>query len=773
MNHNHPGQDFHLPPQALQNSLSQVISAVRSNELLAPLAIERYETLEELAKGGMGAVYRVRDKRFQREAALKLIRSENPDPRELQRFIRESRITAMLDHPAIPPVYDGGINMFGQHFLVLRLIEGQTLYEFIEDYHKAPQNEGLRQFLESLIRVCEALSFAHSRRIVHRDLKPENVMIGAFGEVMVLDWGIARDMSEDVATDHAFMSSQAEAQPTRIDREGLTQQGFVVGTLGYMSPEQAQGESVGPEADIFALGGILYAFLTQALPFPGDTEEERYEKTVRGDIVPPRVIDRTADAELSAMAMKALAFHPSDRYQTPEEFLLDLRAYLNDQKVQAYSYSILESAKRSARRYPWVFMSFAALFIVLSLGYSLWLQQERALQGWQKAEQAAVTVQQNATAQQAEFDAQRRQSELEKRLKEKSSYELRQLENFLAYRFQPFRSLEDEGRLQKETRRIIEQRLKTLSQSIEENPKFLDLYIARSRAYLNLYRYEKALADIETVLKTKQDLGDAWLLKSQILTRQLSPLWLLSSLDQEEKKRLTQLAIFSFSQAKKHKAKIPAIVKAWEAMTRADYDEALLSVTGARQGPRWDEALYLEAMARGLKSGDLKVFQEKLGELLNQSPRFLPALFIQGILTINEGKTAEAELLFKRGILVNPRSFLCYEAMGTIYSKSQPKSAIPYFTKALEINPKRSSSYFNRALCHYRLGQFSTAILDYSEAIQTRPNYARAMINRAVCFRSLGKKKEAIADFQKALQINPKHPKRARFEAIIRELQSQ
>src|SRR5262249_35631523 len=234
-------------------------------------AVPGFRVLREIARGGMGRVLGAYDLTLDRDVALKiLLPGANAD-----RFVRESKITARLPHPGIPPVHALGTLADGSPFLAMKLIAGRTLADEMKSADRP-------RLLQAFTQVCQAVGFAHSRGIVHRDLKPLNVMVGAFGEVQVMDWGLAKDLASQEAGDPpppepgpaavvsadpgATTASRAAAGESTDDR---TQAGQVLGTPAYMAPEQARGEATDARSDVFALGGILCAILTGQAPHGG------------------------------------------------------------------------------------------------------------------------------------------------------------------------------------------------------------------------------------------------------------------------------------------------------------------------------------------------------------------------------------------------------------------------------------------------------------------------------------------------------------------------
>src|SRR5687767_11130253 len=212
-------------------------SAGRSGEIATSVRSIAYELDSMLGKGGMGEVWAARDKQLEREVAIKRMRTTKPTKDELKRFLREAKIQARLDHPAIVPVYELGTDAEGFPFFTMKKLVGTTLADVLSTGEATQQ-----KLLRALVDVCLAIDLAHAKRIVHRDLKPSNIMLGDYGEVYVLDWGVARLLDEE-----AESPSSDSSEPTS---EHGTKTGQLLGTPGYMAPEQVRAQSVGPAADV-------------------------------------------------------------------------------------------------------------------------------------------------------------------------------------------------------------------------------------------------------------------------------------------------------------------------------------------------------------------------------------------------------------------------------------------------------------------------------------------------------------------------------------------
>ncbi|MDY3553554.1 tetratricopeptide repeat protein [Gemmata sp. JC717] len=285
-----------------------------------PSRADRYELQGVLARGGMGEVHEARDTVLNRRVAVKVIQGRfAADPAVTRRFLDEAQITGQLQHLGVPPVHDLGALPDGRPFLVMKLIKGQTLSDRLRE-RPAPGHERAR-FVQVFEQICQTVAYAHSRNVIHRDLKPANVMIGAFGEVQVMDWGLAKVLTsapegcaaESGAPDDTGPASEIELSH---DADPLTRAGSAFGTPQYMPPEQAQGEwaAVGPRADVFALGGILCEVLTGRPPYTGKTAEVR-AKAVLGTVgdALARLDACGAEPELVELAKQCLSPNPEDR----------------------------------------------------------------------------------------------------------------------------------------------------------------------------------------------------------------------------------------------------------------------------------------------------------------------------------------------------------------------------------------------------------------------------------------------------------------------------
>ena len=380
---------------------------------------KKYKVITTINRGGMGVILQARDLRIRRTVAMKVMKTSSQFSREnVLRFIDEAQLTGQLEHPNIVPVYELGIDDQGEIFYTMKFVKGTTLDDVLRGIRNGRQKTIEKYPLGTLLtifqKVCDAVAFAHSKSIIHRDLKPENIMIGSFGEVLVMDWGLAKNM-------HTVRKETPDASPEPMpdlpanraadDLRGFeTMHGLIVGTPPYISPEQARGEldRIDERSDIYVLGGILYAILALRPPVEGESVHEVVEKIVTSSIAPPSSYNQPVKKSgiktpnpdgsdssnfvfahcpgkripdgLSAVVMKALALDPADRYQHVEDLQCDIEAYQGGFATKAERASVAKHALLFAGRHKKevaLFLAFAVIFNVVVIGFVLQLMHER------------------------------------------------------------------------------------------------------------------------------------------------------------------------------------------------------------------------------------------------------------------------------------------------------------------------------------------------------------------------------------------------------------
>ncbi len=371
---------------------------------------ERFELIRPHKQGGIGQVWLARDSELQREVAVKEIQpryAEREDYRS--RFVLEAEITGSLEHPGIVPVYSLGRDAKGRPYYAMRFIRGESLAVEIERFHKKsgealaetePRDAGtqdakeknpgkahhkagdakagesagdgrskwgieFRQLIGRFLDVCDAIDYAHSRGVLHRDLKPLNIMLGPYGETLVVDWGLAKKIgTAEIARPAGESDFDQHAAGTNSTIPEGTQHGVAIGTPAYMSPEQARGliDRLGPESDVYSLGATLYELITGKAPFHEKKLADIVAKVRAGDFPPPRSLDRSIPAPLEAICLKAMANKPEDRYGSVRALAQDIEHWLADEPTAAYTESRVEKMTRWFRRHrAWTFAAAAAL----------------------------------------------------------------------------------------------------------------------------------------------------------------------------------------------------------------------------------------------------------------------------------------------------------------------------------------------------------------------------------------------------------------------------
>jgi serine/threonine-protein kinase len=351
---------------------------------------QRFQILRPHARGGLGAVFLAHDNELHREVALKQILDQYADdPVSRQRFVIEAEVTGGLEHPGIVPVYGLGTDGDGRPFYAMRFVRGDSLKEAIERFHQGASRQRrlpdagevragmgrsaressrdleLRKLLRRFLDVCNAIDYAHSRGVLHRDIKPANVIMGRFGETLVVDWGLAK------ATGHSEPGAgERTLVPSAASGSAETLPGSALGTPAYMSPEQAEGDlaRLGPRSDVYSLGATLYCLLVGEPPFAGNDLGEILPAVQRGEFRPPRMLDPRIDRALEVICLKAIALRPDDRYATPRALAEDVERWMADEPVDGWVEPFSRRTRRWARRHRTAVTAAAVALVVALAG---------------------------------------------------------------------------------------------------------------------------------------------------------------------------------------------------------------------------------------------------------------------------------------------------------------------------------------------------------------------------------------------------------------------
>jgi serine/threonine-protein kinase len=365
---------------------------------------ERYAVTRLHAQGGIGQVWLARDQDLGRVVALKELRSEFAGHADAwARFLAEARITGQLEHPGIVPVYELARHGDGaEPFYAMRFVGGRTLASAIRSYHEkraagAAGSAELRELLGAFVSVCNAVAYAHSRGVIHRDLKGHNIVLGDYGEVIVLDWGLAKVLGgadREVGPDLISAGAQAIRDQTL--------QGAVLGTPQYMAPEQAEGrlDAVDRRSDVYSLGAILYEILAGEPPFTGVATEELLRRVIAEPPIPPRARVPTTPPGLNAVCLKALAKAPADRYTSVRDLAADVQRWLADEPISAWPEPWSVRARRWAVRHRTGVSTAAAALLVALVCLAVATSLLAAANGREQAAKQEAVVERDRALQQ-------------------------------------------------------------------------------------------------------------------------------------------------------------------------------------------------------------------------------------------------------------------------------------------------------------------------------------------------------------------------------------
>ena len=380
-------------------------------ELIARLARrraphERFVEAKQIGEGAMGEIWRVHDEDLHRDLAMKVMKRPGErsggSPRspsasqQVARFVEEAQVTGQLDHPGIVPVHEIGLDAQGRLYFTMKLVRGRTLREVFDLAWKGAEGWSTTRALGVLLKVCEAMAYAHEHRVIHRDLKPSNIMVGRFGEVFVMDWGLARLLDrpdvKDIRVRGAEAGSVTELVSERREVYGtpdsplVTMDGDVLGTPVYMSPEQARGDldQVGVGTDVYALGAILYHLLARRMPYvdPG-VRVDNYAVWRWVQQGPPEALERVAPRvppDLVAVCERAMQREVHRRYESALQLAADLRAYLENRVVQAHRVGPVAELRKWVRRNALAASAIGAFVGAVLCGSLLvaWIERRRA-----------------------------------------------------------------------------------------------------------------------------------------------------------------------------------------------------------------------------------------------------------------------------------------------------------------------------------------------------------------------------------------------------------
>jgi eukaryotic-like serine/threonine-protein kinase len=762
-----------------------------------------YKLLQKLGEGGMGTVFMAEQTRpVQRRVALKLIKAGMDSAQVLARFEAERQALAMMDHVNIARVLDAGAAESGRPYFVMELVHGVPITKYCDDNHLTP-----RERLELFVPVCQAIQHAHQKGIIHRDVKPSNVMITLYdGRPVpkVIDFGVAK------ATEQRL-----------TERTLFTQYGTMVGTLEYMSPEQAEMSALGVDtrSDIFSLGVLLYELLTGSTPL----SRKRVKEAAYGEVLrmireeePPRPSTRLSDSgealasisaqrhmepakltklmrgELDWIVMKCLEKDRNRRYATANGFAADVQRYLNDQPVQACPPSAMYRFRKFARRNrrTLTMTSVLALAMLLMVGSVGWMVRDRA-----------------AAAEQVARDNAGRLALLEGRISQaldeaEAHYELDKLPEAISSVKRADALLASDNGVSNEIRQRVDQwRAElTILQRLEDlgflpfRKQSRKTDAAYSQVFFDIginideMPVEEAGRRIRSCLTWKRltEALDRWggVRHEMIFVENPSPdahrhkqrlLQVARAADADELRSQARLAVEKWDlKAAEHLAESPTTVSRLAASTLRQL--AMVIYWGGGESRR-ESAVRLLVNAQIQRPGDFQLNAACANYYMQMDPPrwaeaahyWSVALAIRpedagvqeriGWSYANEAKFDEAFAHYSKAIELDPKRVGAWINRGYAYRQvHQYEKALADFSKAIELEPRLAMAWCNRGLAYLGMGQPQKGLPDFSKAIELDPNLAAAWSNRGLAYDKLGQLDRAITEYSKAIELDPKDP---------------
>jgi eukaryotic-like serine/threonine-protein kinase len=704
-----------LPPDS-QSTLSFVPAA-------SPPAGVRYRKVRDHAEGGLGIVFVARDEELNREVALKEIRDRHADdPDKRARFVVEAEITGRLEHPGIVPIYGLGCYDDGRPFYAMRFIKGDSLKDAIAAFHAdetlkrdpGARALALQKLLRRFLDVCNAVAYAHSRGVLHRDLKPANVMVGKYGETLVVDWGLAKATGQSNSNEAGSLPESTMIAPTSAN-SAETLPGTRIGTPAYMSPEQAAGrlDLLSPASDVYSLGATLYSLITGQRAFTGVDLQEIYRKIEHGEFPRPRESSPWLDPALEAIALKAMSHEPEARYPSPRALHDDIELWLADEPVTAWREPWSRMAGRYARKHRTAVTTTTAVLLIVGLAIGGFAWQRSAQTQRTDLSALAILDQSERLAElarksgeipqwdQAIAEARRAAERLE------SGGGSQALRSRVASRLEAFGA--EEGRRRIEIRTVDELEEARVLASNVKNERF-DIK-SKHAAYLAAFR----ASDIE-IAALPIDEAAKRIRSSRIADYLIATLddWTITTSSDVDTSRLAMIA------------------------RAADVDPRRAGIRDAvarRDVHALRDLCQTEESRRGLGPRVRLVFDA------------LKILDPAGSLPLLEAIRRE-----------HPNDFWLNHDLGMVYQQAKPTrstEAVRHLMAAVSLRPDSPAARLNLSVALHDSGDLGSAIAELHLAIQIKPDFAMAHDNLGNALHEQGDLGGAIAEHRLAVQINP------------------
>jgi tetratricopeptide (TPR) repeat protein/tRNA A-37 threonylcarbamoyl transferase component Bud32 len=673
----------------------------------------RYALKRFHAQGGMGEVWLAEDCEINRPVALKKIRSGRSNLRE--RFLLEAQITGQLEHPGVVPVHELGADENGEPFYVMRFIQGRTLEDVIEKYHGTDAGEVPREvqhlrLLQVFINLCQTVAYAHNRGVIHRDLKPDNVMVGEYGETLVLDWGLAKVQGqEEEETDlPRFVHLSNSGSSTE------TEAGSVKGTPGYMAPEVASGliHLVDERSDIYLLGATLYHILSGHAPRKGANLVTVITEARTQAPPSPRALNRSVPRPLEAICVKAMAFIREHRYPTASALAEDVQRYLAGEPVSAYRENLLERTWR-------------------------WAKRHRQLLGWCGATVLVLATALFGVVRLREVERQRE----EERIEAARQLKIEEEEKLLARRKAAFLEQQKEAR-----RRLVE--FRRLGDQMRFYAASPDPFGEQAQAFYDL---ESGEGRGRAALALVKDWGPT--LENLPLVDERAPV----------KKELYDL-ILLMAQVRRRRASASDAAAGRDMVALLDQARPLQPLSVGYHRLRGDG---YRLLGEKEKAAEEQRLAEARGTPTTAQDHYLQGVQLQAEATRpadaraegEAGKKAREQLArkaieqYRLALQSSPAHYWAHLQLGSTYlALGQRAEAAEALNACVALSPDSPWGYVVRGLALVGLGRHSEAVVDLDHAIRLSPDFRLPRLNRGIALWLQKKPDEAIADFNAVLQ---------------------
>jgi serine/threonine-protein kinase len=706
----------------------------------------RYQLQGEIARGGMGAVLRGRDVDLGRDLAVKVLLEKYADrPEVARRFIEEAQIGGQLQHPGVVPVYD--IGRFGERpFFTMKLVKGKTLAALLSE--RSEPTEDRPRLLSIAVQVAQAMAYAHAKGVIHRDLKPANIMVGAFGEVQVMDWGLAKVLHEGGIADEERASRQQqpeEATTIRTARSGTvgggtdTEAGALLGTPAYMPPEQANGDValLDRRADVFGLGAILCVILTGKPPYVGRSQEEVRRKAANGDLADAhaRLDGCGADAELIELTRACLSPEAMDRPRDARAVAEALTAHFDGVQDRLRQAELAEAAARAraaeeSRRRRLTLALAATVLLALTLGGGgwLWVKNEQSNRQAQLARDVNGALNQATALREQARAASTGSAAMFAQAREQAQRALALAESGLA-----------DAALLEQVRR--------LHAELDEEDKDRQLLAALDAA--RLAQAATVAGEIRFAYEAAVPLYRKAFLAYGLPAGQAEPAEAATRL-RGRPEAVRQAAVAALDDW----AQLAANLAQPLVEPHLDWLRAVAQAAESEQG--W--ARQFRAVRAERDPDRRRAALQHLAEAAD--PRQLPA---QALTSLAEwlqqaGCPAEAVRLLRRAQRHYPADFWVNEALGTalrLVRPAEPEEAVRFLSAAVALRPQSAGAHLNLGTALQEKGRRDDAVACWQRAVELDSNLPAAHANLGLALKDQGRLDEAIACLRKAVALDP------------------